>query len=84
VKQGGALNFVEMEVREQEKSLVVLCTRSELKADAIIEEAAKKTPPAASCIRRVRVTTWCSSPSAEGAQVHDAQHGAVKRAGARS
>jgi hypothetical protein len=49
----------------------VLCTRAELKADAIAEEATKKTPAAASCRRCVRVATWRSNPGTEAAQVQD-------------
>jgi hypothetical protein len=69
VSQGGALGVLEAEVRGQEKPLVVLCTRGEIKPDAIAEEATKKTPADASCIKCVRVTTWDSHPCTEAAQV---------------
>jgi hypothetical protein len=69
VSQGGALGVLEAEVRMQEKPLVVLCTRGEIKPDAIAEEATKKTPADASCIKCVRVTTWDSHPCTEAAQV---------------
>jgi hypothetical protein len=77
------LERLEADVRERKKSLVVLRARSEIKADAMDEEATKKTPAAASCRRCVRIATWRSKLGTEATQVRDLQHSAVKRVGAR-